>query len=191
MTSFIGILRDGSTVWWSGDSYIGITDREGLCDLASGKYPSRPVVSPDTRHFVYIAPSNWESQGNLYLWRIGTSKSDVLVTNDRFPSGCTPKRVVWLDNEMLLMIVGYAFGSITLGGSIFWVGLDTGEVGLFATPGPKREYTDLEVSAEGVNTQIVEFDDNWLVIRQRQVTFARNQIERKTRRKVERENHDF
>lgn len=81
----------------------------------------------------------------------------------------SPKKLQWLDDKNLLVIIGYGFGTITKGGDLFIVNIDTGSTySVYKTQDDKKEITDVEkiVSNDGsINLKLklnVYEDENYL-----------------------------
>ncbi|MBM7869653.1 hypothetical protein JOC70_001123 [Clostridium pascui] len=56
-----------------------------------------------------------------------------------------PKKLQWWDDKNLLVIIGYGFGTITKGGDLFIVNIDTGNTySVYKTQDDKKEVTDVE-----------------------------------------------
>lgn len=57
----------------------------------------------------------------------------------------SPKKLQWLDDKNLLAIIGYGFGTITKGGDLFIVNIDTGNTySVYKTQDDKKEIIDIE-----------------------------------------------
>lgn len=56
-----------------------------------------------------------------------------------------PKKLQWWDDKNLLVTIGYGFGTITKGGDLFIVNIDTGSAySVYKTQDDKKEVTDVE-----------------------------------------------
>ena len=116
---------------------------DGKTKVIASDSPSNPVKSPDNKRAVYISPLEWEVKGSLYLVDLETERLEELVT----PEGeDIPKNVIWLDNENVFVIIGYAYGTISVGGGIYKVNIDTKE----------KELLDLEVNDDN-RLEITDF----------------------------------
>ncbi|MCL2109254.1 MAG: DUF4652 domain-containing protein [Oscillospiraceae bacterium] len=100
-----------------------------------------------------------------------------IVTRETFDTGDfgmhdsnTPKRINWLDDENLLVIVGFNQGTVTRGGTLYYYNIVTGENALivdaeqFYDKGYSVELTNAEVRGDAVVIGVcLIFDnaDNW------------------------------
>lgn len=89
----------------------------GETKIISDEFPSRPVMSPDNLYSSYIAPLEWEAPGNLYVYDLRKGENKTCIRPDEY--GNIPKYVQWLNNETLLVLIGFAHGTVSIGGNLF------------------------------------------------------------------------
>ena len=89
----------------------------GKTEVISDEFPSRPIISPNNLYSSYIAPLEWEVPGNLYVYDLKNGENRVCIEPDSH--GNTPKFVQWLNNEVLLVLIGFAHGTVSIGGNLF------------------------------------------------------------------------
>lgn len=134
--------------------------------LLSDNYPSHPRLSPDGSRLAYIAPHQWEKIGSLYIYDYSSNEVITLLEGPDFGSQHTPKNVWWLDDEYLLVLGGYAYGTVTVGGELQVVRASTGEMAqLVGFPEENRkEIMDLEYldDEESYLLEIAHFDEEFL-----------------------------
>lgn len=64
----------------------------------------------------------------------------------------SPKRLRWLDEKNLLVTIGYGFGTITKGGDLFVVNIDTGNTySVYKTQDDKKEIVDVDIILDNKN----------------------------------------
>lgn len=77
--------------------------------------PSEPLKSPNGEKAAYISPWEWEESSNLYIVDLQDSSQDILVSTD---TENQTKDVIWEDDEHVLVIKGYQYGTVDVGGKI-------------------------------------------------------------------------
>jgi len=145
------------------------------------------VVSAQGDKLAIIYPDDWETVGDIYL---ATMESGMPVAGDPLllaadwrrlslnqwvyqelfdlPPGHlmdvdTPKKVIWYNEEEILVIVGYAYGTVSPGGEVVRVNIDTGESEIIYAPeGNRQQVTDLELKGGKLLLTITTFEDNML-----------------------------
>lgn len=122
---------------------IQLIKPDGTTEVIATEMPSEPVKSPDGKKAVYISPLEWEAVGDLYLVNLEDGSKDVLVaqTENQF----IPKKVIWENDENVLVIIGYAMGTIDWGGHIYRVNVETKEKTLITDYDSKVSLTDMYI----------------------------------------------
>ncbi len=126
--------------------------------------PSPPALSPTGRYLAYIAPSEWERIGTLYLYDYMNDEITALVEGDDLPDQYTPKDLWWLEDDILLFTGGFAYGTVSVGGSLY--GVDTAD-GKMKTVFPEeegREVKDIDIERERgeIELHIAVFDQEYI-----------------------------
>ncbi|WP_277584592.1 DUF4652 domain-containing protein [Psychrobacillus antarcticus] len=60
-----------------------------------------------------------EGEGILVIENLNTDKFTIFKLKDNKESQYTPKKVEWVDDERLFVIIGYAHGMVTVGGKLY------------------------------------------------------------------------
>ncbi|MGG3821662.1 DUF4652 domain-containing protein [Geobacillus thermodenitrificans] len=107
----------------SDEQIIYVMKADGSKEVLEAEFPSEPVTSPDKTKAVYIAPLEWERLGSLYLYDLLTGENKELIKPD--DKHHIPKKVIWLDNHNLAVIIGFGYGTVAIGGNVFVYNLDT------------------------------------------------------------------
>jgi|GEM_PF-1310675 len=141
-------------------------EAEGETRLLSDNFPSHPRLSPDRTRLAYIAPHQWEEIGSLYIYDYPSDEVITLLEGKDFGSQHTPKNVWWLDDEYLLVLEGFAYGTVTVGGELQVVQASSGEMAqLVGFPEEDRkEIMDLEYldDEEIYLLKIAHFDEQFM-----------------------------
>lgn len=79
---------------------------------------SQPSLNFSKDKLVYITPLEWEEIGKLMLYDV---KRDTLteLKIDDIPSQYTIKKVSWIGEDKLIMIIGFAYGTVSVGGDLY------------------------------------------------------------------------
>ncbi len=148
--SYLNVIKDDGTE-------LIISDEETL--------PAEPVISPDKSSLLYISPGEWEELGELFLYRSGWDKAEVLIPRSAMNSNDTPKKVLWLDNENALVIIGFTYGTVSAGGELYHLNVKDGQLHrLFTDETPelrteiKSVYIDEADGKRLLSIEIAEFN---------------------------------
>ena len=131
-----------------------------LNTLPEDDFPSCPQLSPNKENIVYIAPFEFELDGNVYIYNLEEEKLDILI-QVQDENGTTAKVVTWLDDNRLLVIIGSSNGTITKGGDLFMFDIDTGDLELIKNVDLPQEITDVKIINDEVVIDIIEWDDTF------------------------------
>lgn len=113
-------------------------------------YCSYPAVKPDKSVFAFLEPWGFEENSQLLLYTIATSEIEVAEIPD-IPKSDTAKEIVWLNDQLLLIIAGYASGTVTAGGKLYFYHAISHDSGLII------DTRNLEIAA-------IKLDDNQAVL---------------------------
>lgn len=143
--------------------------------ILQGNY-AMSSLSPQKDCIAYLYPDEWETVGDIYIRNNNQDKwtrleLDQLVRREMWGSRepaealYTPKKkVVWLNNEDFITIIGYALGTVSTGGDLVKVNRVTGQAEILYPAHLKvnQEATDFEISGERLTVQINVMDEDGL-----------------------------
>lgn len=93
---------------------------------------SEPVVSPDKTMFAYLYPYDFETKSELYIYNLefyGIERSvNLFENNDVF------KSVTWIDDYRLFVVVGFTYGTISFGGTLYMFDISDNSLSLVLEP---------------------------------------------------------
>jgi hypothetical protein len=84
-------------------------------------------VSPDGTKIAYVDSHGIGFYGELYIFNVLTREANIIEVFNRHELREAPKRVAWLNDEILLVTVGLNQGSVTRGGDVHFYNITTGE----------------------------------------------------------------
>ncbi|HDR7414414.1 TPA: DUF4652 domain-containing protein [Bacillus toyonensis] len=122
---------------------------------------SNPIKSPDGTRVVYMAPFEWEALTKLFMFNLQTGENVELIgplDANSIPTQngpYVPKDVIWINNNILAVIIGYAYGTVSEGGNIFIYYLDEKRLDKITsfdskTQATKLIYEDNTLKFEGI-----------------------------------------
>ncbi|MCM3585763.1 DUF4652 domain-containing protein [Mesobacillus maritimus] len=121
---------------------IELVQAGGKTVVLAEDMPSEPVKSPNGEKAAYLSPYGWETMSNLYLVDLHDGSQDVLVP---FDAEKKPKEVVWEDDQHVLVIIGYPHGTVSVGGNIYRINIETKETEAVTDYGDEIQITDLRI----------------------------------------------
>jgi hypothetical protein len=105
-----------------------------------------------------------EGPADIFLEKGTTEKWRFQIVNELVGASAqiTPMYLEWLDNENLLITAGNAYGTVTFGGSVYKMNINTGELSMFyKVDSSKEQVTIIEKSGNNIKLTLKVFlDDN-------------------------------
>jgi hypothetical protein len=136
-------------------------DPEGKKTILADDFPSIPEFSPDNTKAIYISPLEWECPGSLYLYNLETGYITELVAPDDELN--IPKYAKWIDNTNIALIIGYGWGTISVGGNLFTYNLDNNQLRQITHHSGEIQITKIEIAENSLNLKGIEFtDENYI-----------------------------
>lgn len=130
----------------------------GMEKVVSDDFPSKPVYSPDGLHSAYIAPLEWEELGKLYMYDLKNGENKVCITPDEHNN--IPKYAQWLNNDILLVIIGFGDGTVSIGGNLFAYSLLDGTLRNITNYPSNIQITKIKVVADDIILTGIEYIDD-------------------------------
>lgn len=127
-----------------------------LCD----EHCSVPSINSNRDKVVYISPMEWEEIAKLMIYDI---KDNILkeIEINEIPEQYTIKKVTWLDETKLIMIVGFANGTVTVGGDIFTYDIYSKEYNNIYKSLDREEVKNIELKGNILEMEVVTFDEDF------------------------------
>ncbi|MGM0419457.1 MAG: DUF4652 domain-containing protein [Bacillota bacterium] len=124
--------------------------------------PSLPAISPDRTALIYIAPFEWEQPGSIYVYNLQNKEHKKVLGPANLAEDMSPKGVWWYDNNHLLVIVGYAYGTVSVGGDLYLLDLGTADLEQVIELADTEEIISLEIKEDSILLQVARFDDQYI-----------------------------
>lgn len=120
---FTGDLVEGNTLFYENDKgpasiKLKVDGREFLIHDVED-YPSKPSIAPDKKRLAYVAPCDFETSGEVYIYDLATDTKQKVVNIQDMPLQYSAKEVTWYDNRYLLVVAGYTYGTINFRSHIY------------------------------------------------------------------------
>ncbi len=142
------------------ESYLKI-ERETGNEVLSEDMPSEPIISPNGKKLAFIAPKQWETVGSIFLYNYETNSLNELLKADQIEDQTSPKDILWYNDDYLLAIIGYAYGTVSVGGDLYLVDINTGNPGRVLGLTEYQEVKSIRLDDEYIHLEIAEFDENF------------------------------
>ena len=125
--------------------------------VLSDQYPSEPVKSPNGQHAAYLAPFEWEEISDLYIVDLKEGSQKKLIEGN---SESKPKNVIWENDEHVLVILGYPYGTVSIGGNIYRVNIETGTQEQLTDYEDDTQITDFHIEDGTLHYSGIKYTDN-------------------------------
>lgn len=138
--------------------------------------------SPNKQFLAYIYPDEWETIGDIYIkdnvsnrWtRLQLNQENrIKMWNSFAPEGkYTPKKkILWLNDQEFITIIGLAYGTIAKGGELVKVTPATGEAEILYSAYQRlnQEVVDFEQVEEELIVTIDHLDANGLCLEKEEI----------------------
>jgi len=125
---------------------------------------SLPVISPDKSKYSFIEDVGFEAQGTIRLYTVEEEQTIVSEKIESLPeTSRTVKNAVWYDNDHLLLVIGFNSGTISQGGDIYRLNIDTGITRMIIDSKEGFEIVDVSYLEPDLTYEFVQWTDNTYV----------------------------
>jgi len=108
---------------------------------------SMPQKSPSGHYIGFIDANLWESNSNFYLTDLSNADSTRKLL--RAGNGNAVKNFVWYPNsDIIFYVLGYAMGTVTVGGDIYVTDVEGNFVKLIESNRDKKEEITMDISVD-------------------------------------------
>lgn len=124
--------------------------------------PSKPIISPDKKKLAYISPYDFEVIGEVFLYNHLSDTHKAVITHKDIPENLTPKKINWYDDRYLLVIMGYAYGTVSIGGDLYVYDTVGDKMALLIKQDDQKgEISDIKIEQGTVKLDVVVFNDEF------------------------------
>ncbi len=136
--------------------YLITSQREG------DNFTSRPVVSPDEKNIAFLTPYEFETISNVSIFST-TDMTNKNITYLDYSQDMSFKSVNFLDNENLLVVIGAAYGTISWGGELYLLNINTEELTLIReVANDNEQIIEAKLVDDKISLEIIIWDDNFM-----------------------------
>lgn len=129
---------------------------------------SSPVLSPNKKNIAYISPYEFELNGNVYVFDTDSEIAKKVIQVD-IKQEDSAKVVKWLDDDRLLVIIGYGKGTVSMGGNLYLYNLKTDELKTLKRADEKEEIVDVNTRKGELLLDIITWDEEFIKYTTKQV----------------------
>lgn len=135
-------------------------DPAGNKNVIAENFPSRPEFSPNNKKAIYISPLEWECPGSLYLYNLENGYITELVSPDENQN--IPKYAIWIDDNTIALIIGFGWGTVSIGGNVFTYNIHSNELKPITHYPSEIQITKLMLNNEVLDLKGIKYiDDNF------------------------------
>lgn len=118
------VINEDVTLFYYPSYPIVIQNKEGL-NVLTNDMDMVPEVSPNGKKLLFVSPFEFEMIGDLYVYDVDKNILEKVIEKT---GQNTVKAAKWYTNNQILFIEGYAYGTVSLGGILNLLDLNTLEV---------------------------------------------------------------
>lgn len=129
--------------------------------IINEELPSNPQLSPDKTKITYISPHEWEVIGSLYLYNVVSAEHTILMKVEEIKDKNRIKKAIWLNDNNLILIIGHAYGTVSIGGDIYTFNINSKKLVSYFKCDKKEQITDINISNNQLKYDIITYDDDF------------------------------
>lgn len=165
------ILQDTYIIY---DDQSIILRKGNLDNIICSNSHSAPSINKSNDKLIYISPFEWEQLGSLMLYDLNLNKLSKLEIC--IPQNFTIKKVEWLNDFSILLIVGFAYGTVSVGGDLYTYNFFTKNLKKILELNKNEEIKDFEITDNKIYLEKVIFDTNFDKNYIEKISIERNDI---------------
>lgn len=166
LTKNISVVYDAESI---------ILKKGNLSKIICNVSHSKPSINADKDKIIYISPLEWEQLGDLMLYNLNSENLEKLEVPN-IPINSTIKKAEWLTSDKLLLIIGHAYGTISLGGNLYTYDLIKKELNKIIKLSKYEEIKDFEVKEKKIHLEKVVFNMDFDNITLQEIIIERDDI---------------
>ena len=151
-------LKDNISILYN-EEKISVSRNNHIKTLCNERC-SAPSLNPKNNKFVYLSPLEWEEISKLKLYNI---EEDILneIEINNISDQDTIKQVQWISDCKLIMIVGFANGTVTVGGDIFTYDIYSKEYNNIYKSLDGEEVKHFDIKDDTLEMEVITFDEDF------------------------------
>lgn len=167
------LIQDNYIIY---DNKSIILKRDNLSKILCNVCHSNPSINIARDKIIYIAPLEWEQLGDLMLYDLHSENLEKLEIPD-IPINSTIKKAEWLNSHKLILIIGHAYGTVSLGGDLYTYDLIKKELNKKIELTQYEEIKEFKVKENKIYLEKVVFDMNFNKSSIKKIIIERNDID--------------
>ncbi|KAB3526772.1 DUF4652 domain-containing protein [Alkaliphilus serpentinus] len=173
----IYMLDNDITILFGEYTKIKIKTKDGE-EYISDDFSSIPVLSPDQKRLAFISPYEFETLGELHIYDIDSKTKSTIIKTIDIGDQSSVKLVKWLDDRYLLTIIGYAYGTVSRGGSLYIYDTKENNYKLLLEKEDenRREIMDLVIKPSEVTIMYAKHDEQYMEYKVEEEVFTINEL---------------
>lgn len=146
---------------------------------------SLPSTSPDNKSIAYITPFEWEAIGELYIYDMEHGWSREAIKREDIGNQNSIKAAKWLDDRYILTIIGFGYGTVSVGGDLYLYDTENKKLELIidadsleqALPEGRIEIMDFDIVEDKITMKIAKHDEEFMKYTVEVKTIGKDQIQ--------------
>lgn len=123
---------------------------------------SRVAISPNGTKAAYIDNVGFEVVGNVFLYDADSAMTTAL-TQFTYADQQTVKKILWIDENTLVLIIGFSTGTVSQGGDIYVYHVSSSALKPVLIAKERTEYVDFSLAGEQLQVKEVKWLDENLI----------------------------
>ncbi|MFP7416605.1 DUF4652 domain-containing protein [Priestia filamentosa] len=138
---------------------IHLKNERGIEEVIPCDSPSMPIKSPNSKSCIFISPYEMDSSRSLYQINLETGEIEEVIPPSK--ENNVAKKALWLDDNRILVIIGLAYGTVSLGGDLYIYNFgDNSLLPVIENESDESEIVDFEFNNELLRITIRTFIDD-------------------------------
>ncbi|KYG28076.1 DUF4652 domain-containing protein [Alkalihalobacillus trypoxylicola] len=140
---------------------IELIHPSGEIETLTKETASIPVKNLEATKALYISPDDFETLGDVYLVDLISGEQKIIA---EATENETPKRVIWdFDDQHIYMIKGFAHGTVSVGGNVFKINIETEEVEELTNYDNEIQIIHMELMGDTLYYYGIEYTDDQMM----------------------------
>ena len=142
--------------------FIQIKKGDGVETISNvDEYPSRPEISSDKLKMAYIAPFEFEMAGDVWLYISSSGDNRKIIFKEEFGADKSAKKLLWVDNDHLFVLVGNKVGTISSNREIYLYDMSSNKTKSVLKVGENQDIEEITIYEKSVVLNIATYNHDF------------------------------